>query len=126
MDIKQQDNIIIMEKKGQILDRPSTGTVPQDGDVNDDDDDDDDEPVDTVPAMVGIHLIYVIPFFLTLSSTIPSMYLIVALKEDFGASSIIQGVVMASFQFARAFVIGVNIYNPILSVVGGSLFGTFI
>ena len=100
----------------------STGTVPQDD--YDDNTDDDDESGETVPAMVGIYLIYVIPFFLKLSSTIPTMYMIVALADDFGASSVIQGVVIASFQFSRAFVIGVNIYNPILSVVGGSLFGT--
>ena len=105
-----------------LFDRSSslTGTVPHENG----DDDDDNKAMETVPAMVGILLIYVLPFFLKLSSTIPTMYLVVALNDDFGATSVLQGVVSAAFQLSRAFVIGVNIYNPILSVVGGSLFGT--
>lgn len=83
----------------------------------------DDDEGDGVPTMVGIHLIYVIPFFLKLSSTIPVMYLAVALAEDFGASGLVQGIVIASFQLARAVVIAVNIYNPMISLVGGSIAG---
>ena len=116
---------------GSLFDRSSTstGTVLHAHDEDDDDADNDDADneaveTETVPAMVVILLMYVLPFLLKLSSTIPTMYLVVALNDDFGATSVIQGVVSAAFQLSRAFVIGVNIYNPILSVVGGSLFGT--
>ena len=113
---------------GALFDRSSsaTGIVPHEDDDDDVDKEDDDDVVETetVPSIVGILLMYVLPFLLKLSSTIPTMYLVVALNDDFGATSVLQGVVSAAFQLSRAFVIGVNIYNPSLSVVGGSLFGT--
>eukprot|EP00751_Fragilariopsis_kerguelensis_P002684 CAMPEP_0170815226 /NCGR_PEP_ID=MMETSP0733-20121128/38304_1 /TAXON_ID=186038 /ORGANISM="Fragilariopsis kerguelensis, Strain L26-C5" /LENGTH=698 /DNA_ID=CAMNT_0011173687 /DNA_START=21 /DNA_END=2117 /DNA_ORIENTATION=- len=92
---------------------------------NDDNKDKDDgKSKDTVSAMTVYHLVYIIPFFVKLSSTLPPLYLAVALQDQFGVSGVTQGIVIASFQFARAAVIGITMYSPVISIVFGSLFGT--
>ena len=78
----------------------------------------------TVSSMTVLHIVYIIPFFVKLSSTLPPLYLAVALQDKFGASGVTQGIVIASFQFARAAVIGITMYSPVLSIVLGSIFGT--
>ena len=76
-----------------------------------------------VSPMIAMHIVYIMPFFLRLSSNLPPVYLSVALLESFGESGAKAGLVMGMFQAARAAVIGITLYSPVVSICCGSFFG---
>ena len=78
---------------------------------------------ESVSPMIAMHIVYIMPFFLKLSSTLPPVYLSVALMDNFGESGAKAGLVMGMFQAARAAVICITLYSPLVSICCGSFFG---